>query len=208
MAFSIHLGGVVMSSQITNTQSSNMHPLAHILDKCALIFQSFYSLSQPHHVTASLPSPDDIYQSMGGRSERIQGQAKMAVRNSFSYICIRALYSFQYFTHCRAASTVIRLLPNTTFTPSIQPNLGLPRTRPPLTSAINTLLAIRYSSILSTCTNHLNTIGSALFANSLSTPALLRTSSLLTLPNRGTLTKFLKHNQLYKMKFYCFGKQP
>ena len=29
--------------------------------------------------------------------------------------------------------------------------LGLPRTRPPLTSAINTLLAIRYSSILSTC---------------------------------------------------------
>ena len=37
------------------------------------------------------------------------------------------------------ASTVIPLLPKTTFTPSIQPNLGLPRTRPPLTSAINTL---------------------------------------------------------------------
>ena len=33
---------------------------------------------------------------------------------------------------CRATSTVIHLLPKTTFTPSIQPHLGLPRTRPPL----------------------------------------------------------------------------
>ena len=40
-------------------------------------------------------------------------------------------------------STVIHLLPKATFTPSIEQNLGLPRTRPPLTSAINTLLAIR-----------------------------------------------------------------
>ena len=47
--------------------------------------------------------------------------------------------------HCRAASTVIPLLPEATFTPSIQPSLGLPRTRPTLTSAINTLLAILYS---------------------------------------------------------------
>ena len=48
------------------------------------------------------------------------------------------------------------LLPKATFTTSIQPNLGLPRTRPPLTSSINTLLALRYSSILSTSPNHLN----------------------------------------------------
>ena len=41
---------------------------------------------------------------------------------------------------------------------SIQANLGLPRTRPPITSAINTLLAIRYSSIISTCPNDLNTL--------------------------------------------------
>ena len=40
---------------------------------------------------------------------------------------------------------------------TIQPNLGLPRTRPPLTSTINTLLVIRYSSILSKCSNHFNT---------------------------------------------------
>ena len=91
------------------------------------------------------------------------------------------LYSFQSFAHCCAASLVIPLLPKAIFTPSIQPNLGLPHTRPPLTSAINTLLAIRYSSILSTCLNHLNTLWSALLDNSLSIPALLRTSSFLTL---------------------------
>ena len=33
-----------MTSQITHTQSPNIHPLAHILDICALIFSSFYSL--------------------------------------------------------------------------------------------------------------------------------------------------------------------
>ena len=83
---------------------------------------------------------------MGGRSERTQGQPKMAAWNSFSYICTRALHAFRYLGHCRAASTVIPLLPTATFTRSIQPNLCLPRTRPSLTSAINTFLAIRYSS--------------------------------------------------------------
>ena len=62
----------------------------------------------------------------------------------------------------------------------IQPHLGLSRTLHPLTSGINTLLAVRYSSILSTCPNHLSTLRSALLANSLSIPALLRTSSFLT----------------------------
>ena len=42
-----------------------------------------------------------------------------------------------------------------TFTP---PNLGLPHTRSPLTPTINTLLAIRYSSMLFMYTNHLNTL--------------------------------------------------
>ena len=105
----------------------------------------------------------------------------MAALNSFSYICTRALHAFRSFAHCRAASTVTPLLPKATFTPSIQPNLRLPRTRPPLTSAINTLLAIRYSSILSICPNHLNTLWSALLANSLSIPALI--SYDLFIPN-------------------------
>ena len=117
----------------------------------------------------------------------------MAARNSFSYICTRAVHSFRSFAHCRASSTVIPLLPKATFTPSIEPNLGLPRTRPQLTSAISTLLVIRYSSIPYTCPNHLNTLRSALFANSLSIPALLRTFSFLTLSIRDTPTKLLKH---------------
>ena len=49
-----------------------------IYDTCALIFSScsfFFSLSQTHHVAASLPSPGDNHQSMEGRSESIQSQA-------------------------------------------------------------------------------------------------------------------------------------
>ena len=110
------------------------------------------------------------------RSERTQSLAKMATWNSFSYICIRALHSFCSFPHWRVASAVIPLLPKATFTPSIQPNLGLPRTSPPLTTAIITILAIRCSFILSTCPNHLNTP----LANSLSIPALQCASSFLT----------------------------
>ena len=180
MTFSLHQRGVVMSSQIKYTHTViKIHPLAHILDTWALIFSScaLFSLSQPHHVTASLPSW--YHQSMRGLYERTQGQAKMAAWNSFSYICTRALHAFRSLSQSLAAFTVIPLLPTATFTPSIQPNLGLPRTRPPLTSAINTILAKRYSYILSTCPNHLNILWSALLANSISSPALLHTSSFL-----------------------------
>ena len=103
-------------------------PLGPILDICDLIFNKctiFYSLSQPHHVTVSHPSPGDNHRSTGMPSERTQGQAKIAAWNSFSYICTMALHSFRSFAHWRAAS-IIPLLPKATFTPSIQPNLGLP----------------------------------------------------------------------------------
>ena len=63
-------------------------------------------------------------------------------------ICTRALLFFLSFAHCCTA-TVIPLLPKATFTPSFQPNLCLPRTHHQLTSAINTLLAIWCSTILS-----------------------------------------------------------
>ena len=95
----------------------------------------FYSLPRPHHLTASHPTPGDNHRSTGRRSERTHGQAKSAAWNLFSYICTRALHSFLSFLHCRLASTVIPLLPKTTFIPSIQPNHDLPHTRPPLTSA-------------------------------------------------------------------------
>ena len=97
-----------------------IHPLAHILDSWASIFSScaLFSLSKPYHVKASIPSPCDNHQSMGEWSERTQEQAKMAAWNLFSYLCTRALHSFRSFTHCRAASTIISLLPKATFTPN------------------------------------------------------------------------------------------
>ena len=128
----------------------------------------------------------------GGPKEHRAKQNWQCETHSCSYICTRALHAFRCLAHCRAASTVTPLLPKAT-TPSIQPNLGLPCTRPPLTSAINTLLAIRYSSILSRCPNHLNTHWSAILANPVSIPALLRTSSFLSLSILDTPTKHLKY---------------
>ena len=125
----------------------------------------------------------------------------MRCKNSFSYICIRALHCFRTFAHCCATSTVIPLLNKATFTPSIQPNHCLPSTCPPLTSAINTLLAMRYSTILSTSLNHLNTLWSALLAKSLLIPALLRTFAFLTLSNRDTLNKTFQTLHLKNILF-------
>ena len=39
MTFSLHQGGIFMSSQITHT-IINIHPLAHIFDVCAFVFSS------------------------------------------------------------------------------------------------------------------------------------------------------------------------
>ena len=80
MTFSVHHGGVVMSSQITHRHII-IHPLAHILDICALIFSScalFTVFSNRIMYTASNPSTGDNHQSTEGRSERTQGQGKMA----------------------------------------------------------------------------------------------------------------------------------
>ena len=69
----------------------HIHPLAHILDICALIFNSCTQFTmypiRINHATASHQSPGDNHQSTGGRSERTQGQAKIAVWISFSYMC-------------------------------------------------------------------------------------------------------------------------
>ena len=129
MRFSLHQWRVDMSSQITHPQSRTYTLIAHTWH-LRLYFQElrpFYSLSQPRHVTAFLPSPGDNHHSTGGRPERTQGQVKMAEWNSFSYICTRALHSFPSFAHRRTASTGMPLLPKGTFTLSIQPNNGLPR---------------------------------------------------------------------------------
>ena len=149
-----------MPSQITHTQSFNIHHLAHILDTYALIFSSCAIFTvYPNRIMLLHPTPLQVITTRtreGSPKDHRANQNWQRETQSVTYVCTRALHSFLSSAHCRAAYTVIPLLPpKATFTPSIQPNLGLPRIRPQLTSAINTLLAIRYSSIFSTCPDHL-----------------------------------------------------
>ena len=62
MTFSLHLGVVVISSEITHVQLSKIHALP-IYYAPALISSNanfiVYSLPQPHHATTSHPSPGD-----------------------------------------------------------------------------------------------------------------------------------------------------
>ena len=130
MTFSLHQtrGSHVRSDNITHIQSSNIHSIAHILDTCPLIFSSCALLT----VSASRPCPGTNHQSMGGRSERTPGQAKNGLVKLIQlHICTRALRSFLSLAHCRAASTVIPLLPKATFTPSIHPALPRSTSHPP-----------------------------------------------------------------------------
>ena len=77
-----------MSGRITHT-SSNIHLFAHIFESCTLIFSicALYSLSQPHHVTASHPSPGDNHQSTGGRPNEHRDKQKWPPEtHSITYI--------------------------------------------------------------------------------------------------------------------------
>ena len=56
----------------------------------------FYSLSQPHHVTAFHPSSGDNHQSTGWLSERTQGKAKIATWNTISYIYVPGPSTLSY----------------------------------------------------------------------------------------------------------------
>ena len=143
MTFSLHQGVVVMSSQIKQTHSHQDTPISPYTtpEPWFSVVAPFLQFIPTASCNGIPPSPCDDHQSMGGRSERTQGQAKMAAWNLFSYICTRALHAYRSLVHCRAASTVVPLLPKATFTPSIQPYLGLHLTHPSLTLAINTFLA-------------------------------------------------------------------
>ena len=118
----------------------------------------FYSLPQLHHVTASAPIQARIHQRVEWRFKRTQDQAKMACQTKSS-THTPGLSTPSYLSCMSRSFHRLPLLPKATFAPSIQPNIVLPHTRSTrLTSSFNTLLAIRYSSILSTCQNHLNTL--------------------------------------------------
>ena len=76
-----------------------MHPLAHILGKCALIsvVAPFYNLPKPHHRTASHPSPGDKPPKREMGSERTQEPSRNGRVNSSINVYIRALHSFLSF---------------------------------------------------------------------------------------------------------------
>ena len=120
------------------------------------------------------------HQSAGGRFERRQEPSKMVAWNSIIDKCTIALQYISYLSRIAAQVHCFLLLHKFTYTQSIQLNLGLPRTRLALPSAINTILAIWYWSVLSTCLNLLITLIRST-AKTLSIPALLLTSSFLTL---------------------------
>ena len=121
---------VVISSQLMHTQLSNTHHLAHIPGTCALIiqFRHFYSVPQPHHFySLSNPSPGDN-PPVRGRAVRNNAEPikNGHVKLNHLHRCTRALNSFLYFTHCRAASTVNPLLPNAIFAPNITSVYSVP----------------------------------------------------------------------------------
>ena len=136
-------------------------------------------------------SPGDNHQSTGGRCERIMGQLiKMAAWNSFSNIYAPGLSTHSYLSRSlQCHSSVVQGHLHT-----IHP--AWPRST---SYSSSTYLSHQHPSghtvliILSTCPNHLNSLWSALLANSISIPALLRTYSFRTLSILDTPTKLLKY---------------
>ena len=88
----------------------------------------------------------------------------MARWNTIINICTMALHSYLYIDKQPEPPSLYCPRPRSPHTLS---NLGIPLTSPPLTSAINTLLAIKYSFVLSISTNHFNTVWSTVRANQL-----------------------------------------
>ena len=157
-----------MSSQITLTQASNIHLVTHILEICFLISSCCVLFSvYPNRIMSRHPTPLQVITTRareGGPKEHMAKQKWPLETHSLTFA--PGLSTLSYLSRIVSQSQPSFSVSKATLIPSIQPNIGLPSTRPPLTSDINTLLAIWYSSILSTCPNHLNTLCSALLANS------------------------------------------
>ena len=152
MTLSLH--SVVMSSQITHRQLFNTHPLSHILGTCSLIsavapFLKFVATASCNCIQ---PLQTKSQQSRGGRSETAQEPSKNG-------------HEILNHLHMHQGSELLAIFPapfsiccRNPLSHYTQSNLSLPHTRPPLSFEINSLLEIQYSSILSMCPNHLNTL--------------------------------------------------
>ena len=139
-----------MESRITHTHNHQTYTLQPIyltpqridfqqlrpfLHQSALIFSScgpFYSLPQPHPTPLQVITTREREGCLKGHRAKQNGRVRYT--NSVTYECAIALKYFISFVHCLAASTVTTLLPKVIFTPSVEPNLCLPRARPHLLS--------------------------------------------------------------------------
>ena len=158
--------GSHVKSDNTHTMVMIYH-LALIPDTWALIFSSFALFTvYPNRITQRHPSLLQMTTTRAREGGHSAKQIWPRETHSVIYVPWQGSPLFPIFLALSRSLYRHSSLSKATFTPSIQPNLGLPSTRPPLTSAINTLPAIRYSSILSTCKNHLNTLWSAVLAKS------------------------------------------
>ena len=149
MTFSLHQEGVVMWSQITHT--INIHPLAKTLDTWALIFSSCGLLQFiPTGSCNGIPPLSRWYITGAYESGPKQHRAKQKwPREKLSYICSRTLHSFR--------SIVAQSPPSFLCCPRPPSHHPSSITSVYLVPALNTLLAIRYTSVLSTCPNSSNT---------------------------------------------------
>ena len=144
MTFPLHQGGVIVSSQITPTQSSDTHPLVHIpsiytLNFCSCAF--FYSLLQPHHM-------------VGPKECMAKKNGPIKLNNLHMPHC-SALHSF-------LSSALSRSLDrHPSATQGHRFSQSQPRPYPYQPSTYfrhqHPSIVVRYSSI-STCPNHLNTL--------------------------------------------------
>ena len=125
--FSLHQGGVVISSQITHVQLSDIYLLSLIQGTCILMsvialflqFTTASCIGIPSSPGVKLPETGECW------PELHRNQAIMAAWHSIIYLCTKARCSFLSFYHCLAAPTVIPLLPMATFTTSIDPSKPL-----------------------------------------------------------------------------------
>ena len=151
--------GSHVKSDNTHTIIS-IHPIDHIPDICPLIFSSFTLFTvYPNSIMKQHPTPLQaitIRAREGGPKEHRAKQNWQ--RETHSVTCVPGLSTLSDLSSIDTQpppTFLCRPRPPSHHAPSLT---LVSSTRRPLTSAINTLVGIRYSSIISICPNHLNTL--------------------------------------------------
>ena len=109
------MGSLVKSDNTHNHQHTPISPYTWHLRLDLQYFRPCYSLSQPHHVMASHPSPGDNH----WWRETHSVTKVLGLSTLFNLLCIVGQPPLSFLCCPRAKAT---------FMPSIQPNLSLPHT--------------------------------------------------------------------------------